>query len=465
MSPDTEKLLPTAKISAMFVIPAQTPDSTAVLPPAKEEAVSEPLCSPSAAPEDVSAPRQPDENAASLSHRELFESTTPLKQPTPETQGTLPASTTGPAAPKENAGVATNSPQTQTGMLPHPLMEATLLAESGSAGQLEPEVVGKRPLEQMAEEPRLISSSVEDSSSSATAFPTGASVNTAVLGAASQNTSLPPQAALIGHPDLALAEPSVEVPSQFFRPSAVPANLATMPVRTSSTEQHTTVVDTSQTTALAPQDPMVIDVPQPAAMHPQGSTVHLSPQIPALVSPGTIVLEAPETTTASLEATSGVSALAVESAVARGAQTVSLHRQLVGPLVALATGPHGERTLSINVAPDSLGPVTVRAYLGQEGLRVELSAPTEAGREALRALLPELRRDLAATGAGTLSLGTATDLGTGSGNPSAADGQRFGPGLPTHVSRERQPSDVPAVLPIADLVLPAPNSTHLDVLA
>lgn len=54
--------------------------------------------------------------------------------------------------------------------------------------------------------------------------------------------------------------------------------------------------------------------------------------------------------------------------------------------------------MTVHVTPDTLGPVTVRAHVGAEGVRVELFAPTDGGRDALRAILPDLRRDL--TGAG-----------------------------------------------------------------
>ncbi|MGH1526730.1 flagellar hook-length control protein FliK [Leifsonia sp. L25] len=59
----------------------------------------------------------------------------------------------------------------------------------------------------------------------------------------------------------------------------------------------------------------------------------------------------------------------------------------------------------VHVRPDTLGPVTVRAHVGGEGVRVELFAPTDVGRDALRAILPDLRRDLAGSGlTGSLDL-------------------------------------------------------------
>lgn len=73
--------------------------------------------------------------------------------------------------------------------------------------------------------------------------------------------------------------------------------------------------------------------------------------------------------------------------------------------------------MTVHVTPDTLGPVTVRAHVGTDGVRVELFAPTDGGRDALRAILPDLRRDL--NGAG---LSGSLDLS--SQNQPQADDQR-----------------------------------------
>lgn len=75
-----------------------------------------------------------------------------------------------------------------------------------------------------------------------------------------------------------------------------------------------------------------------------------------------------------------------------------LTTQIAPTLFTLAGVKPGEHVLTINVAPDTLGPVTVRAHVTVDSVRVELFAPTDAGREALRAILPDLRRDLAGSG-------------------------------------------------------------------
>ncbi|WP_310132528.1 flagellar hook-length control protein FliK [Leifsonia shinshuensis] len=85
--------------------------------------------------------------------------------------------------------------------------------------------------------------------------------------------------------------------------------------------------------------------------------------------------------------------------------TPSLPAQLARPVFTLAAAGAGEHVMTVHVTPDTLGPVTVRAHVGSEGVRVELFAPTDLGRDALRAILPDLRRDLSGAGlSGTLDL-------------------------------------------------------------
>jgi flagellar hook-length control protein FliK len=80
------------------------------------------------------------------------------------------------------------------------------------------------------------------------------------------------------------------------------------------------------------------------------------------------------------------------------AQPVPMATQIAAPLFTLVGAKPGEHVLTINVTPDNLGPVTVRAHVSVDSVRVELFAPTDAGRDALRAILPDLRRDLAGSG-------------------------------------------------------------------
>lgn len=71
--------------------------------------------------------------------------------------------------------------------------------------------------------------------------------------------------------------------------------------------------------------------------------------------------------------------------------------QVAPVVVSIAQRPMGTHQLTMTVNPDSLGPVTVRAHITASGeVQVELSGATDAGRDALRTMLVELRRDLAA---------------------------------------------------------------------
>jgi hypothetical protein len=66
----------------------------------------------------------------------------------------------------------------------------------------------------------------------------------------------------------------------------------------------------------------------------------------------------------------------------------------------LVGAPHGEHIMTLKVSPDDLGPLTVRAHIDAAGVRIELFAPGETGREAVRGILPELRKELADAGFG-----------------------------------------------------------------
>jgi len=92
-----------------------------------------------------------------------------------------------------------------------------------------------------------------------------------------------------------------------------------------------------------------------------------------------------------------------------------LVEQLARPLFTLATAPLGEHVMKIDVVPDALGPVTVRAHLGVDGIRIELMSASDSGREGLRAILADLRRDLAAGG-------MQSSLTLGGGNASSHQG-------------------------------------------
>ncbi|WP_150308018.1 flagellar hook-length control protein FliK [Planctomonas psychrotolerans] len=91
-------------------------------------------------------------------------------------------------------------------------------------------------------------------------------------------------------------------------------------------------------------------------------------------------------------------AAAVATAPAQPAVPVPFATQIARPVFTLAAAGPGEHTVTVTVTPDALGPVTVRAHLAAESMRVELFAPTDLGREALRGILGELRKDLVTSG-------------------------------------------------------------------
>ncbi|UIK88534.1 flagellar hook-length control protein FliK [Arthrobacter polaris] len=97
-----------------------------------------------------------------------------------------------------------------------------------------------------------------------------------------------------------------------------------------------------------------------------------------------------------------------------------LAQQLARPLFTLVGAPLGEHVMKISVVPDSLGPVTVRAQLSAEGIHIELFSASDAGREGLRHILADLRRDLAAGG-------MASSVSLGSGNTAQDHGDRGNP--------------------------------------
>lgn len=139
--------------------------------------------------------------------------------------------------------------------------------------------------------------------------------------------------------------------------------------------------------------------------------------------------------------------------------------QLARPMISLAAGPPGEHVVTIRVTPENLGPVTVRAHIGSDGVRIELFAPTDVGRAAVQAVLSDLRRDLAGTGVeASLDLSdrgappqdasTAEHAGHG-GAGARPDESGAGVAAVTATSRRTGSAQLPPLTP----------STRLDVLA
>lgn len=145
--------------------------------------------------------------------------------------------------------------------------------------------------------------------------------------------------------------------------------------------------------------------------------------------------------------------------------------QLSRPVLRLAAGAPGEHVLTLRVSPEHLGPVTVQAHIGADGVRIELFSGTEAGRAAVQAALPDLRRELAGTGLGaSLDLSHRSHSGAPAHDPSAGEG-RGDRGDAGGRGREGARADAPSRLtavagPHASTPSqPAPTVAVLDVLA
>lgn len=103
--------------------------------------------------------------------------------------------------------------------------------------------------------------------------------------------------------------------------------------------------------------------------------------------------------------------------------------QIAAPVVSLAQAPDGDHSLTLTVSPENLGPVTVRAHISGGAIHIELHAPNDLGREALRAILIDLRRDLAAAAPHASLLLSGADDGPASSNPQhSAPGNGTGSG-------------------------------------
>ena len=114
--------------------------------------------------------------------------------------------------------------------------------------------------------------------------------------------------------------------------------------------------------------------------------------------------------------------------------------------------------MTISVTPDALGPVTVRAHVGPEGIRVELFAPTDLGRDAIRAILPDLRKDLAGAGVGA-------NLDLSSRNQPSDAGDRRGDATPRSERDYVVPSGVVSDDDVAATPTRILTASSIDVLA
>ncbi|GAB3568371.1 hypothetical protein GCM10027405_30060 [Arthrobacter alkaliphilus] len=164
---------------------------------------------------------------------------------------------------------------------------------------------------------------------------------------------------------------------------------------------------------------------------------------------------------------------AVPSPAAPGTATPAVHAeppkllpQVSGPLFSLASAAPGSHVMTLKLSPEDLGPLTVRAHIEGAAVRIELFAPGEAGREAVRSILPELRRGLGESG-----FGASLDLSEHNAPPDAWAGASDQRGSD---ARDRRPAESPAFpqggdgeavrLPRTAVVLPRSITSSLDIL-
>jgi flagellar hook-length control protein FliK len=141
-------------------------------------------------------------------------------------------------------------------------------------------------------------------------------------------------------------------------------------------------------------------------------------------------------------------------------QQPALTQQLARPLFTLANAGHGQHVVTVTVSPESLGQVTVRAHVSAQGMHVEMFAASDAGRDAVRAILPDLKRDMGQSGVSTtLDLSSQNQPSdTGRQQPDAR--AATGPATRQDTGLEARPT-----APTSTPVRQASGSAGLDVLA
>ncbi|MFC7400893.1 flagellar hook-length control protein FliK [Citricoccus sp. GCM10030269] len=189
------------------------------------------------------------------------------------------------------------------------------------------------------------------------------------------------------------------------------------PPSTASSTAPTTALTTAPTTAAASGTPAAVAV-APAVESGES----------AAATPGS-------TTTPGAAATAGsaVAPVVPPPPVASPGPTVRAWtvQQLSTPIAQVAgqavTRPDGTQVMVIRISPESLGPVTLEATHRDGVVRLEIAAGTDAGRENLRLVLGELRRELASA-----HTGATLDLSTGSRDAGGRDANASNQGAGHH---------------------------------
>jgi flagellar hook-length control protein FliK len=132
------------------------------------------------------------------------------------------------------------------------------------------------------------------------------------------------------------------------------------------------------------------------------------------------------------------SAPAAAPAAPAPAATPAPAMQLAERIAPLGKGPDGVHRLTIHLNPEHLGPISVTAEVRGGDIHLHLAGATDAGREALRAALPDLKKELLGSGLGSCSMDLAHDAPGGGGAPDREARQpQPGAGRDADTGRER----------------------------
>jgi len=129
--------------------------------------------------------------------------------------------------------------------------------------------------------------------------------------------------------------------------------------------------------------------------------------------------------------------------------------------MTLARQADGDHVVVVRVAPDDLGPVTVHARVSDTSVHIELFAPSDAGRDAIRQILADLRRDLNASTANasvSVSDQNAPGAESGGGGRSAWTSAEER-GTTAHADLPADLPDEPATAPARNIVPGLPTPT------
>lgn len=280
------------------------------------------------------------------------------------------------------------------------------------------------------------------------ALPTSARPGAAVAFPREAAAAVPPPTATLSEEPLGPEVPRA-VPASTGAPvRALPPAAAAGPAGTPEPAHPGGVVVTGLALAAAPEDAPTRHEAAPSVAATAGSTgvaatAPLSASVPLAPAP--------------------------EQTAAPTAPPRSIAAQVAPAIMHIAQRPAGAHQITLTVTPEEMGPVTVRAHLGAGGeVRIDLAGATEAGREALRVIVADLRRDLAAVMPHAhLSLGSSLTADAGTGERGAPGENGADSSDPGRVQRPDDTDPSASARPPARLLpalSPAVTGRGLDIL-